>query len=417
MALERVFDCPRTIGRFRSGPLGAIMDGFCADLLSQGFSRHRVRGHIGKLAHLNAYLGTRQMDGWPLSAEQIADFFRDYPAVARNRGPLALHLADVRYAINRLIAYLRPRGGYEDLADTKPYDQLLEAYRGWLRSERGCAPGTVELRTHCVRRFLDDLGPLALHCETWTADQVTDFFVRYAARYGPSARRQMQAGLRTLLRFCRQRGDISTALDRAVPVLRTYRLATIPRGFSDEQARAVLRCIDRGTLTGCRDYAMCLMLYTYGVRGGQVRALRLEDVDWAAERLTFHALKHGKASVLPLTQAVGSSLYQYLQQRPPSHYRRVFLTVRAPYKPLTRSTHLSTRVATYVDRAGLEGAPRGTHAFRHGFATRMLSEGHPLKSIADVLGHRHLDTTFLYTKVDIARLKQVPLHWPGGGEA
>lgn len=55
---------------------------------------------------------------------------------------------------------------------------------------------------------------------------------------------------------------------------------------------------------------------------------------------------------------------------------------------------------------------KGSHAFRHGFATRMVNKGHSLKEVADVLGHRHLSTTFIYTKVDFNALQQVALDWP-----
>jgi len=81
------------------------------------------------------------------------------------------------------------------------------------------------------------------------------------------------------------------------------------------------------------------MLYTYGVRGGQVRALRLQDIDWTADRIFFKSLKHGKDSLLPLTSEVGQRLMDYLQKaRLPSVYQEVFLTTRAPYHPLPNSS-------------------------------------------------------------------------------
>lgn len=416
MALEQVFDCPRTISRFRAGPLGGFMDGFCFDLVDRGFSRHTVRRHIGNVAHLNACLCTQGVCDATLQARDVEAFYEVYPKVARHRGSLAAHMAAVRYAVNRFIAYLRLRGFYEEESrEASAFEPLLREYVKWLKVDCGCAAGTIELRTRSIQRFLEDLGPLAAQCDCWTAERVTAFFLHYAQAAGRSARRQMQAALRTFMRFCRQRGYIDLPLDLAVPSLRTYRLASVPRGFSDAQARAVLGCIDRKTPIGCRDYAMCLLLYTYGVRGGQVRELRIEDLDWAGDRIRFRALKHGKESVLPLTKEVGRSLYQYLQQRPSHSYRRIFLSSRAPFVPLVLSSSLSNRVATYLDRAGIEHGPRGSHAFRHGFATRKLAEGHTLKSIADVLGHRHLDTTFIYTKVDFAQLEQAALPWPGGG--
>ncbi len=111
--------------------------------------------------------------------------------------------------------------------------------------------------------------------------------------------------------------EIQQPLDQAVPTLRCYKLSTVVRGLSDEQALKLLQCIDRHSPAGRRDYAICQLLYTYGVRGGQVRALRFEDIDWAGNQILFRALKHGKDTLLPLTREVGESLLDYLQRVQP----------------------------------------------------------------------------------------------------
>jgi len=155
------------------------------------------------------------------------------------------------------------------------------------------------------------------------------------------------------------------------------------------------------------------LLYTYGVRGGQVRALRLEDIDWVKNQILFRASKHGKDSLLPLTVEVGESVLDYLKNvRPQSSDPHLFLTSRAPYHALAHSNALSAMVERHLRKAGIEVTSKGAHVFRHGFATRMLQQGHSLKAIADVLGHRHLSTTFIYTQVDFNSLKEVALGWP-----
>lgn len=223
----------------------------------------------------------------------------------------------------------------------------------------------------------------------------------------------MQAALRTFLRFCLSQGYVQRPLQHAVPTWRTYKLATVPRGLTGEQALKVLQGIDRNSNVGRRDYAICQLLYTYGVRGGQVRALRHEDIDWAHNQILFRASKHGKDSLLPLIAKVGEGLLDYLKNaRPPSSDPHVFLTSRAPYHALVHSNSLSAVVERHLRKAGIEVTSKGAHAFRHGFATRMLQQGHSLKAVADVLGHRHLSTTFIYAKVDFNSLRQVALRWP-----
>jgi integrase/recombinase XerD len=417
MALEQVFKCSRTLHRLRSCPLGELMDGFCTSLLENGFATGTIRRHLSNVHHLNVYLGSRNhVDGQVLSAQTVTEFFAHYPALARHRGPLDRHVAGIKASVNRLVNYLRSSGCFEATTEVLSYQPLLEAYLKWLQAHQHAAAGTIRLRAHCVGQFLRWLGPQATPqgCSELTPETVEGFFLSYANSSGRAAQRSMQAALRTFFRFCLHQGYIQQPLDRAVPTLRCYKLSTVACGLSDEQALKLFQCIGRRSHAGRRDYAICQLLYTYGARGGQVRALRLEDIDWAADRILFRALKHGKDTCLPLTRSVGESLLDYLQNsRPCSQDPHLFLTLRAPYRALQRSSVLSNRIAYHSQAANINIASQGTHVFRHGFATRMLAQGHSLKAIADVLGHRHLGSTFIYTKVDFKHLKQVALPWPG----
>jgi integrase len=246
-----------------------------------------------------------------------------------------------------------------------------------------------------------------------SCEKVEQFILAYAADKGRAARRAMQSALRTFFRFALHEGYLRQPLDRAVPTLRTYKLATVPRGLSEQQAQDVLRSIARDTAVGRRDYAILQLLSTYGVRGGQVRVLCLEEIDWPREQILFKAAKHGKDIRVPMTLAVGEGLLDYLQNgRPACSCPEVFLTARAPYRAFPPRNSLSKLVRRRLRAAGIDLPSAGTYVFRHGFATRMLQEGHGLKAIADMLGHRHLNTTFAYTKVDFNALKQVALEWP-----
>ena len=416
MALEQVFECPRTLRRLRSGPIGKLLEGFCSWLLEHGFTRGIIRKHLSHVSRLNEHLGglrSRVCQG--VSSKEIEVFFKVYPSQCPNRRGLGGHLRRVGSSVNRFLEYLRESGLLNSLPQQEIYQPLLDAYLQWMRHYQHASEGTLELRRHSMTQFLQWLATEATPESLFrlTAERIEKFFLSYAQIMGRSARHSMQSALRSFLRFCLHQGYIERPLDLAVPTLRTYKLATVPRGLSDTQAQQVLRCINRNSHAGRRDYAMVQLLYTYGVRGGQLRALRLEDIDWANNQILFKASKHGKDSRLPLTAQVGESLLDYLQHsRPPSSYPHVFLTCRAPYHPFAHPGSLSAVVERHIRAAGIEPYSKGAHAFRHCFATRMLHQGHSLKAIADVLGHRHLGTTFLYTKVDFNALTQVALEWP-----
>ncbi|MFO8083431.1 MAG: site-specific integrase [Desulfobacterales bacterium] len=412
MALEQVFTHPRTIERIRSGPLGKLADKFCSWLLEHGFSRSATRHHLFYLYHLNKHL--RGSDS-SITIRDVKASFAAYSQQCQENGECQKHIRRVGYSVNRFLQYLRESGFEAGPIQKEIYRGLLDSYLDWMRRFQQVADGTIELRRHSITQFLRWLGPEATPegLSGLTAERIEDFFLSYAKDMGRAARRSMQSALRTFLRFCLNQGYINRPLDLAVPTLRTYNLASIPRGLNDTQAQQVLAAINRNNHAGRRDYAIVLLLYTYGVRGGQVRALQLEDIDWVKNQILFKASKNGKDSRLPLTAEVGESLLDYLRiSRPPACFPHVFLTCRAPYHPLPHSSSLSAIVERHIRAAGIKLYSKGAHAFRHGFATRMLHKGHCLKEIADVLGHRHLSTTFIYTKVEFNALKQVALQWP-----
>ncbi len=322
----------------------------------------------------------------------------------------------VIFSINRFTKYLKECCLVNDFSLCQSSSSpLLDDYLQWLKDIQNSAPGTIELRRIYLTRFLENFdGGLSPERLTYLSPgEVQNFFLEYAKSHGKASRRSMQAALRTFFRFCHAKGYVGQDLSASVPTLRTYKLDTLPRSLTDDEAPKILSCINRKTDTGRRDYAIIQLLYTYGIRGGQLRALNLDDIDWRQNRIHFSAMKHGKEIYQPLTDNVGESLIDYLRHsRPSTSYKELFLTLRAPYRPLKYSTTLSEIIARHIKSAGIETPRCGSHAFRHSFATRMLANGHPLKSIADMIGHRCIQSTAVYTKVDFQILNRVPLDWP-----
>ncbi|MFA6011398.1 MAG: site-specific integrase [Desulfobacteraceae bacterium] len=416
MVFKQVFKCQRTLNKLQAGPLAKILEEFCQWLLDEGFARDCIRKHLSNVSHFNKYFErTSNRPSTMVTAKNVEGFFKVYPSLCRNRGPLKEHLRRVRHSINRFTAYLDIKGLFDPLVQTPIYQALLDDYLTWLRNYQHATEGTLAIRAQSITRFLQWLGPEATVCGLagLTPERIETFFLSHAQVMGRSKRRSMQSALRTFLRFGLQQGFFQHRLDRAVPTLHTYKLSTVPRALTEEQTQRVIGAVDAATDSGRRDYAILQLLHTYGVRGGQLRALQMEDVHWADNQILFRASKHGKDSLLPLSVEVGQSLLDYLRYaRPHCSYPQIFLTCRAPYHPLTNSRSLSAIVERHIRTAGIDVTGKGSHAFRHGFATRMVNKGHSLKEVADVLGHRHLSTTFIYTKVDFNALKQVALDWP-----
>ena len=416
MSLELVFKASRKIEKFRSGPLGDRMEEFCDWLLKQGFSHITIRRHLANVSHFNTFLGKRKHSEFQtISAKNVSAFFRAYPAHAKTKGALEPHVRRVGQSIRRFVKFLQQSGHYDPQHKRQVFTDILQDYLQWMYDDRQASVSTLKSRRYYLSQFFTWLGPKATHkrLAELNVETIEQFFLSYGETAPSSSRQGMGTALRTLLKFCFQKGIIPHPLARAVPTLRSYRLATVPKALSDEQAQKVLCCIDCSTPVGQRDYAILQLLYTYGVRGGQVRALQLTDIQWSKNKILFKALKRGKDSLLPLTDDVGKSLVDYLKKaRPKRACPHVFLTSCAPYHRLDQASTISKIVCSYILKARINAPSKGSHALRHCFATRMVQAGHSLKSVGDILGHRCLSTTFIYTKVDFNALKQVALQWP-----
>lgn len=156
-----------------------------------------------------------------------------------------------------------------------------------------------------------------------------------------------------------------------------------------------------------RDKALLQLLAIYGLRRGEAARLRLQDLNWRQDRICITRPKQRRTQEYPLVACVGESILRYLEQvRPQRHYREVFLTLKAPIRPLSPAG-LTSMVADRLRALGILSLRYGQHALRHACATRLVAQGLSLKEIGDHLGHRSAYSTRTYAKVDLAGLRAV----------
>lgn len=212
-----------------------------------------------------------------------------------------------------------------------------------------------------------------------------------------------------LLRFLHVRGYTPRSLAESVPGVAGWRETTIPPTMPQADIEQLLESCDRSTVDGARDHAMLVLLARLGLRSIEIARLRLEDLDWRAGDL----LVRGKArrdDRLPIPDDVGAALAGYLALRGRQDSRSVFLTLRAPRRPI-RADLVGDVVQRHCRQAGVPHV--GPHRLRHTLATEMLAAGAALSEISQVLRHSDLATTAIYAKVDLGRLRQVARPWPG----
>jgi site-specific recombinase XerD len=190
-------------------------------------------------------------------------------------------------------------------------------------------------------------------------------------------------------------------------------LAKLPRSLSDEQVRALLAAFDKSTATGLRDHAIALCFLELGLRAGEVAAIELDDIDWEAGTLRIAEGKSHRGRMLPLPKASGRAIVSYLRKgRPATLTRSLFVRHRVPAGKAMAAELVRGAMRRAYAKGGLPAEWTGTHLLRHTAATRMIQGGASLKQIADVLGHQSIDTTMIYTKVDVPALRMVSMPWP-----
>ena len=298
------------------------------------------------------------------------------------------------------------------LTSTSGWRHCLEAFAVWLEEDRRLELSSIAVRVASARTFVQMLPQRAARgvatLKKIDIADVEDVFVKYTRDHGAAACRSMQAAMRLFLRFAAIRQWVKEDLSGAVPSLRSYRLSSIPRGISDESLRRLLALKKQ---MSARDRTVVLLLAVYGIRRGQITDLRLEDIDWREKTISFPAHKGGKSVHHVLVPIVAEAIAEYLrEERPHSDASNLLIRKYSPFIPLSPGAVMMI-VRRWLREAGVECSPLGPHAFRHAFAMRLLASGQSHKTIADLLGHRSLESAAIYAKVDHPRLKEVAVEW------
>lgn len=391
------------------GPLARYASGWRAELTARGYARGSAASQMRLMEHLSRYLDERGL--------AVADLTGQVPGrfLAERRASAPPVLASPR-ALGPLLGYLRGIGAAPGPAGQmtgSAGEVLLEAYRAYLAGERGLAPQSVRSYLGTARAFLSAVAAdlPGAGWESLSAGQVGSFVLHATQGRSVASAKVTVTGLRSLLRYLHVEGLLPAPLAQAVPPVAGWKLSSLPRGLEPATVASLLAACDRGTVTGRRDYAVLMLLARLGLRGCEVAALELDDIDWPGGELVIRG-KGSRLERMPLPADVGEALAAYVTGgRPRCGCRRLFIRAAAPREGLSASLARNV-VARAAARAGLGWI--GAHQLRHTLATQMLRCGAPLTEIGQVLRHRDLLTTAIYAKADQAALRALARPWPGG---
>jgi integrase/recombinase XerD len=421
--LESYFVRPDTVDRIRASWIGAEVEWYVVWLDEQGYSARSVLRRVPLVLAFGEFARARGAGVVAELPEHVEAFIAERVAryrcaracgeietrrqVAKEvRGPIEQML---RLAIPGFVGRGRPHRPV-------PFIEQVPGFYEYLAGERGVRPATIGAYEHHLAGFEAYLARIGVARLSELSPAILTAFVaeRAASGLGKATIRDGCGVLRVFLRYAHREGVIATDLSGVMDRPQFYRLSSIPRSITWEEVGRVLAGVDRRTPAGKRDWAILLLLVTYGLRGREVAALTLDDIDWKRERLKVPERKAGHSTAFPLSASVGEALVDYLRNaRPETDSRRVFFRAIAPVEPFSPAA-VSARARHYLIKAGIEVPRPGSHTLRHTCVQRLVDADFALKTIGDFIGHRSSRSTEIYAKVAVEQLREVAL---GDGEA
>jgi integrase len=410
---DTLFRYDAVIRRHREGPLAAERAAYLAHLAARGSPMgtllHRARYCLA-IAHVLESLPP----GQALTDAEILALARSW-AGGRVEGGRALTARwpqeNFRTAATE---FLKVLGRWMPARPARPrfYPSEVDGFVATQR-ERLLSPVTCQNRRWHVERLLDYLHQRDCELGATTPEDVDAYFRHAAVRWSRVSLRSAAFALRAWFGHCEAKAWTRPGLAAAILVPRVYRDEGLPLGPTWDQVARLLTLVGGDTPLHLRNTAILRLLAIYGLRSGEVRRLAVQDVDWQRGRLRITRSKSGRHETYPLEASVAHAVDRYLHDaRPPSSHPTLFLTIRAPFRPLSAGAlhHL-------VQRGLLPDQPRkgrGPHGLRHACARHLIDAGLSFKEVGDHLGHQSPDSTRVYAKVDLAALRLVAIEDLGG---
>ena len=416
--LETYFVKPSTVDRIRASWLGSEVERYATWLAEEGYAARCIHSRVPLLVAFGEFAQRR-------GATNIADLVAHVDAFVAERTS-RFHRApfdqrgrpvsrEVRGPVEQMLRLVVP--GFEGTGRRRhenPFREAAPGFFGHLVSERGLRRASLDHYRFHLDQFDAYLTRNGIQLAQVSPTVLSAFVAeRSAAGLAKTTVRDCCGVLRVFLRYAYREGVLGGDLSGTVEWPQIYKLSSIPRSISWEEVGKVLAGVDRRTPCGRRDYAILLLLVTYGLRAREVSALTLDDIDWKRERLAVPERKAGHSTAFPLSRAVGEALVDYLQHgRPETPDRHVFFRAVAPVRPIATAA-VSSCAGRYLERAGMNVPRRGSHTLRHTLVQRLVDNEFSLKTIGDFVGHRSPASTLIYSKVAVESLRQVAL---GDGE-
>lgn len=377
---------------------------FLEDLETRDYSETTVNGYKSFLKKTWTYISH---SGSPYTLETSQLF--------GNEIALGIPLSEsskkhIRTSIRRFNDYLSKqpyvfRHGNGREKPPEIFQKVLDDYVGDM-SAHGLKPPTIEIRQILATQFLNSVYRQGIQI----LNEISGIHVGAAVLSAASAEGICQK-LPHFLKYLKDKGLTNLNLYKAIPAFIPEK--KIPSVYDKNELLQILFSIDRNCLSGKRDYAIMLMLITYGLRVKDLVELKTENIDFQRCCISFKQSKTGNLYQMELLPAVQEALVIYISEVNPSlENKTVFRSIHAPYRTLSRSavwSIVSTKIKSSVEA---KGRKQGSHAIRSSMASGLIAADVPYPIVQKVLGHTDPNATKRYVAIDIERLRKCSLECP-----
>lgn len=291
---------------------------------------------------------------------------------------------------------------------------IIKEYQNYLQNSLGITKNTIYHYTYNVKKFLkylydcrrinfDDIKPL----------DICNFITNLRKDLNPGTIQNITTALKSFFKFLQVNGLCKRILIETIPTIPYWKFSKVPGQLSNKDLQKFMDSFDNKTPLGLRNKTMIMFLTKLGLRSCEVANLSLDDIDWKSGVIKISKNKSRRTDHLPLLKEVGTALVNYLKKgRLITKDRHIFIN-----HGNKKGIPISSDAVRYVVRKGYKKAKlrvpsRPTHILRHTLASQMIQRGVTIKEIADILRHRCLDTTMIYTKINLSGLNDVVMSWP-----
>jgi site-specific recombinase XerD len=411
---EQVAVLRQTGAWLKKSVLRSAIQLYVEHLIGRGYARSTVRVYACCVGHFAYWLRNQRIRLDQIDETVIRRFLYKHLPSCKCPDPVRRTRYELRAALNQLLIMLRATALVPPRTVTVgSIEDELQRFQSYLDKDCGFTPVTRYQRVLIARKFLESsFGHSLIEVSRLKPQAIYRFVIACLKRWKPSSGGAIGVALRCYLRYRALRGDNVQSLIAAVPAVAAWRLSGLPEPLSTRELSQFLNSFDRSSASSRRGYAMARCLTDLGLRANEVIHLQLDDLDWREGTLRLAKNKSRRMDILPLPVLTGQAIAEYIKfARPKTETRILFVRLRAPREEPIATGCVHRTVQQALDRCGLNRS--GTHLLRHSVASRLLQAGTSLKEIADILRHRSIDTTAIYTKVDLHGLSAVAMPWPG----